>query len=124
MNKVILIGWVGNDIEIKYTDDGLAVSSFPVATKEIGPKNKDGKREKKTEWHNLSAFGVIAEHIGKYLEKGDQIAIEGRLRTNKYEDKEGIKRYRTEIIVNFIEFLGKKNNKGEKDEQKTEQKNS
>ncbi|WP_038056510.1 single-stranded DNA-binding protein [Thermodesulfobacterium hydrogeniphilum] len=106
INKVILIGRLGADPEIRYTLDGKPVASFRIATNEVIVKN--GEKEILTEWHRIVAFGRLAEICGEYLTKGSQVYIEGKLRTRKFEDRQGIQRYITEIIVQNIQILGKK----------------
>lgn len=101
VNKVILIGRLGKDPEIRYTPGGTAVTNLSVAT---SFKPKEG--EEKTEWHRCVAFGRTAEVCGEYLHKGTQVYIEGRLQTRDWEDKEGNKRYTTEIVVERMQMLG------------------
>ena len=106
VNKVILIGNLGKDPEMKYTPGGTAVAKFTLATNERF-KDKDGNWADRTEWHNLVAFQRTAEVAGEYLKKGRTVYIEGSLRTNSWDDKEsGQKKYRTEIIVNDLVLLG------------------
>jgi len=106
VNKVILLGNLGKDPEVKYTQSGMAVARFSLATTERA-KDKDGNWQDKTEWHNLVAFGRTAEVAGEYLKKGRTVYIEGVLRTSSWDDKEsGQKKYRTEIIVNDLVLLG------------------
>ncbi len=106
MNKVTLIGHLGKDPEVRYTTSGTAVASVTLATSE---KIKKGDAwEDHTEWHNLVLWGRKAEIAGEYLTKGSQIAVVGKLRTRKWEDKEGNNRYTTEIVVDELEMLGKK----------------
>lgn len=106
LNKVILIGRLGADPEIRYTLDGKPVASFRIATNEVIIKN--GEKEIHTEWHRIVAFGRLAEICGEYLNKGTQVYIEGKLRTRKYEDKQGIVRYVTEIFADNMKILDKK----------------
>ncbi len=106
INKVILIGRLGADPEIRYTLDGKPVASFRIATNEVIVKN--GEKETITEWHRIVAFGRLAEICGEYLNKGTQVYIEGKLRTRKYEDRQGIVRYVTEIIANNMRILDNK----------------
>lgn len=101
VNKVILIGRLGKDPEIRYTPSGTAVANLSLAT---SFKPKDG--EEKTEWHRCVAFGRTAEVCGEYLHKGSQVYIEGRLQTRDWEDKEGNKRYTTEVLVERMQMLG------------------
>ena len=106
VNKVILIGNLGKDPEVKYTPSGVAVAKFSLATNERF-KNKQGEWEDRTEWHNLVAFQRTAEIVGEYLKKGRTVYVEGALRTSSWEDKEsGQKKYRTEIMVNDLVLLG------------------
>ncbi|MCU4137940.1 MAG: Single-stranded DNA-binding protein [Thermodesulfobacteria bacterium] len=106
INKVILIGRLGADPEIRYTLDGRPVATFRIATNEVRIRN--GEKEILTEWHRIVAFGRLAEICGEYLSKGSQVYIEGRLRTRKFEDRQGIQRYITEIVANTLQILGKK----------------
>ena len=106
VNKVILIGNLGKDPEMRYTPQGTAVAKFTLATNERF-KDKDGNWQDRTEWHNLVAFARTAEIVGEYLKKGRTCYIEGSLRTSSWEDKEtSQKKYRTEIIVNDLVLLG------------------
>jgi single-strand DNA-binding protein len=106
VNKVILIGNLGKDPEVKYTPSGMAVANFTLATNERY-KDKEGNWQDKTEWHNLVAFQRTAEIVGEYLKKGRSCYIEGKLQTRSWDDKEsGQKKYRTEIIVNDLVLLG------------------
>ncbi|MFC1888317.1 single-stranded DNA-binding protein [Thermodesulfobacteriota bacterium] len=106
LNKVMLIGNLGRDPEIRYTASGKPVANFSMATTEVWNK-KDGEREEKTEWHNIVAFGRLAEICEQYLGKGKQIYIEGRLQTKDWETREGEKRKSTEIIANTMVMLGR-----------------
>ena len=106
VNKVILVGNLGKDPEVKYTPSGMAVARFTLATNDRY-KDKDGNWQDKTEWHNLVAFQRTAEIVGEYLKKGRTCYVEGRLQTSSWDDKEsGQKKYRTEIIVNDLVLLG------------------
>ncbi|MFN3568304.1 MAG: single-stranded DNA-binding protein [Caldimicrobium sp.] len=106
VNKVILIGRLGADPEIRYTLDGKPVSTFRIATNEV--YIKDGEKVTITEWHRLVAFGRLAEICGEYLSKGSKVYVEGKLRTRKFEDKQGQTRYITEILVQNMQILDKK----------------
>jgi single-strand DNA-binding protein len=106
INKVILIGRLGADPEIRYTLDGKPVATFRIATNEVIIKN--GEKEVLTEWHRIVAFGRLAEICGEYLSKGTQVYIEGKLRTRKFEDKQGNQRYITEIVANILQILERK----------------
>jgi single-strand DNA-binding protein len=106
VNKVILIGNLGKDPEMRYTPQGTAVAKFTLATNERY-KDKEGNWQDRTEWHNLVAFARTAEIIGEYLKKGRTCYVEGSLRTSSWDDKEsGQKKYRTEVIVNDLVLLG------------------
>lgn len=105
VNKSIIIGRLGNDPEISYTADGKAVAKLSVATSEKW-KDKQGQQQERTEWHRISAFGRLAEIMGEYLRKGSQVYIEGKLRTNRWKDKDGNDRYTTEILANEMQMLG------------------
>lgn len=111
VNKVILVGNLGADPEIRYTPSGLAIANFRIATTE-SYKNKEGQKEDKTEWHRIVTFGKLAEICGEYLNKGKQVYIEGRIQTRDWEDKEGNKRYTTEIVCNQMQMLGRVGDKG------------
>ncbi len=106
VNKVILLGNLGKDPEVKYTQSGMAVARFSLATTERA-KDKEGNWQDKTEWHNLVAFGRTAEVAGEYLKKGRTVYIEGALRSSSWDDKEtGQKKYKTEVIVNDLVMVG------------------
>lgn len=111
INKVILVGNLGKDPEIRSVNDGRKVASFSLATTETY-KNKNGEKVENTEWHNIVYFGAIAEVIEKYLRKGSQIYVEGKIRTRSYDDKEGNKRYITEIVGDQMTMLGSANRSG------------
>ena len=105
VNKVILIGNLGKDPEVKYTQAGMPVAKFSLATNERF-KDKDGQWQDRTEWHNIVAFQRLAEIVGEYLKKGGKCFIEGSLRTSSWDDKEtGQKKYKTEIIANDLVLL-------------------
>lgn len=106
VNKVILIGRLGADPEIRYTLDGKPVASFRIATNEVLVKN--GEKETLTEWHRLVAFGRLAEICGEYLSKGSRVYVEGKLRTRKFEDKQGQTRFVTEVWVQNLQILDRK----------------
>ncbi len=105
VNKVILVGNLGSDPEIRNIPSGAAVCEFRLATNESWT-GKDGQKQDRTEWHRVVVWGRRAETCGKYLSKGRQVYLEGRLRTRSWEDKEGNKRYTTEIVANDVQFLG------------------
>jgi single-strand DNA-binding protein len=105
VNKVIVIGNLGRDPELRYTQNGQAVANFTVATNENWT-NKAGEREERTEWHRVVAWGRVAELCAEYLAKGRTVYVEGRLQTREWEDKEGQKRRSTEIVAQTVQFLG------------------
>jgi single-strand DNA-binding protein len=107
VNKVILIGRLGADPEIRYTADGQPVATFRLATSERWT-DKNGQRQERTEWHRIVAFGRLAEICGEYLAKGRQVYIEGRLQTRSYEDRDGVKRFVTEIVAQNMQMLGRR----------------
>ena len=107
VNKVILVGNLGKDPEVKYLDNGVAVANFSLATTE-NYKNKEGERVSQTEWHNVVLWRGLAEVAEKYLKKGASVYVEGKIKTRKWEDKEGVTRYSTEILGENITMLGGK----------------
>ena len=107
VNKVILVGNLGKDPEVRYLDNGVAVANFSLATTE-NYKNKAGERVSQTEWHNIVVWRGLAEVAEKYLKKGASVYIEGKIKTRKWEDKEGKTRYNTEILADNMTMLGGK----------------
>jgi len=105
VNKAILIGNLGADPELRYTASGMAVAGFNMATTERY-KDKNGELQERTEWHSIVCWGRLGELANEYLKKGRSVYIEGRIQTRNYEDKDGIKRYRTEIVAQQMQFLG------------------
>lgn len=105
VNKVILVGNLGQTPELKYTPSGQAVCNLSIATNEAWT-GKDGQKQEKTEWHRLVLFGKLAELAGQYLQKGRQVYIEGKLQTRSWQDKDGQTRYTTEIVGQTMQFLG------------------
>jgi single-strand DNA-binding protein len=105
INKVILVGNLGNDPEVRYSQSGSAITTISVATSESW-KDKDGNPQERTEWHRVKFFGRLAEIAGEYLKKGRQVYIEGSLRTEKYTDKAGVEKYSTDIIADEMQMLG------------------
>jgi single-strand DNA-binding protein len=105
VNKVILIGNLGRDPELRYTQSGSAVTNFTVATNERW-RDKDGNNQERTEWHRVVVWGRSAENCAQYLQKGRSVYIEGRLQTREWEDKEGNKRQTTEVNALTVQFLG------------------
>ena len=105
INKVILVGRLGRDPEVRYTQDGRAVCNFSIATSEEWKDKTSGEKKERTEWHRIVAFGKLGEICGEYLAKGRQIYAEGRLQTRSWE-KDGVTRYTTEIVASDVQFLG------------------
>mgnify|MGYP006093785163 CR=1 FL=1 len=105
VNKVILLGNLGKDPEVRYLDNGVAVANFSLATTE-NYKNKEGQRVSQTEWHNIVLWRGLAEVAEKYLKKGASVYIEGKIKTSKWEDKDGKTRYNTEILADNMTMLG------------------
>ena len=106
INKVILVGHLGADPETRYMPSGDAVTNVRVATTEQWKDKTSGDKQERTEWHNIAMFGRLAEIAGEYLRKGSQVYIEGKLRTRKWQDKEGQDRWTTEIVANDMQMLG------------------
>lgn len=107
VNKVILVGNVGKDPEVRHLDSGVAVANFSFATSETY-KNRSGEKVTNTEWHNIVLWRALAELAEKYIRKGSQLYIEGRIKTRSYDDKDGNKRYITEIFGDSVQLLGRK----------------
>ncbi|MGB7566293.1 MAG: single-stranded DNA-binding protein [Chitinivibrionales bacterium] len=105
VNKVILIGNLGKDPELRYTPNGQPVASFSLATTERW-NDKNNQKQEKTEWHNIVVWGKLGELANQYLKKGRSAYIEGRITTRSWDDRDGNKKYRTEIVANQIQFLG------------------
>ena len=112
INKVILIGNLGADPEIRYTQSGSQVATFNVATTERW-KGQDGNMQEQTEWHRIVAWSKLAEICGQYLHKGSRVYIEGRLQTRKWQDQNGVDRYTTEIIAREMKMLSPRNSSGD-----------
>lgn len=112
INKAILVGRLGKDPEVRYTPDGMMVTNFTMATDEQW-KDKNGERAQRTEWHRIVTFGKLAEICGKYLNKGKLVYVEGRIQTRSWDDKEGVKRYTTEIVASDMKMLDSKGQKGD-----------
>ena len=111
VNKVILVGNLGRDAEVRYTPSGAAVAKFSVATTEVW-NDKAGQRQERTEWHNIDLWGKQAESLQEYLRKGKQIYLEGRLQTDEYTDKDGIKRKSTRVRCDRVVLLGSAGGRG------------
>jgi len=107
LNKVMIIGRLGSDPEIRYTQDGAAVANFSIATSESWNDKSSGEKKESTEWHRIVAWKKLAETCGEYLKKGKEVYIEGRLKTRSW-DKDGVKHYMTEIHASYMQMLGSK----------------
>lgn len=112
VNKVILVGNLGNDPEVKYMPSGNAVANVSLATTESWKDKSSGERQEKTEWHRVTFYGKLAEIAGEYLKKGSQIYVEGRLQTRKWQGQDGQDRYTTEIIASDMQMLGGRGGSG------------
>lgn len=106
VNKVILVGNLGADPEVRYTGNGNAVANLRVATTDAWKDKQTGEKQERTEWHRIVLFGRLAEIAGEYLRKGSQVYLEGRLQTRKWQDQDGSDRYTTEIVANDMQMLG------------------
>ncbi len=114
VNKVILVGNLGRDPEVRYMPSGSAVANFSIATSESWKDKQSGEQQERTEWHNIVMYGRLAEIAGEYLKKGSKVFIEGRLQTRKWQDKnDGSDRYRTEVIANEMQMLDSRGAGGE-----------
>ena len=109
--KVMIIGNLGRDPETRYMPDGGAITNISIATTENW-KDKQGEKQEKTEWHRVAFFGKLAEIAGEYLKKGSQVYVEGRLQTRKWQDKDGVDKYTTEIVANAMQMLGSRQGMG------------
>ena len=108
VNKVILIGRLGNEPELRYTQSGAAIANLSIATSESWQDKQSGDRQERTEWHRVVFFSRLAEIVGEYLHKGAQVYVEGRLQTRKWQDRDGHDRYTTEVVANEMRMLGAK----------------
>ena len=106
INKAILVGRLGSDPEVRYTPSGVAVANFNIATSEEWKDKDTGEKKERTEWHRIVAWSKLGEICGEYLSKGRQVYIEGRIQTRSWEDRDGNKRYTTEIVASDVQFLG------------------
>ncbi len=113
VNKVILIGNLGNDPEVRYTAGGGAVANISLATSDSWRDKESGESQERTEWHRVVFFGRLAEIVQEYLRKGSKVYVEGRLQTRKWQDKEGRDRYNTEIIAGQMQMLDSKGSAGD-----------
>ena len=116
VNKVILVGHLGADPEVRYTAAGKAITNVRIATSEQWT-DANGERQERTEWHSLAFFGRLAEVAGEYLKKGSQIYVEGKLKTDKYTGQDGIERYSTKVIVGEMQMLGGQQQGGQQQDQ-------
>ncbi len=112
VNKVILIGNLGRDPEVRYTPSGVAVANFSIATSEEWKDKDSGQKQERTEWHRIVAWRRLGEICGEYLHKGSQVYIEGKLQTRSWEDRDGNKRYTTEVYAISMQMLGSANRGG------------
>jgi len=106
VNKVILVGNLGNDPEVRYANNGNAIANISIATSESWKDRNTGEQQEKTEWHRVVMFGRLGEIAGEYLRKGSQVYIEGKLQTRKWQDQQGQDRYSTEVVANEMQMLG------------------
>ena len=113
INKVIIVGNLGRDPETRYTTNGEAMCNIAVATSDRWRDKNSGEQREATEWHRITFFGKLAEIAGQYLKKGSQVYIEGKLRTRKYTDKDGVEKYATDIIADQMQMLGSRQGGGE-----------
>lgn len=111
VNKVIIVGNLGRDPETRYMPDGGAITNVSIATTSTW-KDKSGEKQEQTEWHRVAFFGKLAEIAGEYLKKGSQVYVEGKLRTRKWQDKDGQEKYTTEIIADSMQMLGSRQGMG------------
>ena len=112
VNKVIIVGNLGRDPETRYMPSGEAVTSISVATTDKWKDRQTGEQREATEWHRISFFSKLAEIAGQYLKKGSQVYVEGRLKTRKYTDKDGVEKYATEIVADTMQMLGSRQGMG------------
>lgn len=108
LNKAMIIGRLGKDPEIRYTTGGMAIANFSIATSEEWKDKESNEKKERTEWHRIVAFGKLGEICGEYLSKGKQVYIEGRIQTRSWDDKEGNRKYTTEIVASDMQFLDRK----------------
>ncbi len=113
INKVILVGNLGNDPDVKYTQGGMAITRISLATTSVR-KDKDGNQQERTEWHRVVFFGKLAEIAGEYLRKGSSIYVEGSIRYDKYTGQDGVEKYSTDIVADEMQMLGGRQEGGER----------
>ena len=124
VNIALLVGNLGRDPEVRYTASGEAVCNFSIATTDSWKDKTSGEKKEATEWHNCSAFGKLAEICGEYLKKGSQVWVQGKLKTRKYTDKNGVEKYATEINVSEMKMLGSRQQGDDHPSQHQEQKSN
>ncbi|MCG6975039.1 MAG: single-stranded DNA-binding protein [Acidiferrobacterales bacterium] len=112
VNKVILVGHLGKDPEVRYAPSGQAIANVTIATSDSWKDKNTGEKQERTEWHRVVFFSRLAEIVGEYLKKGSQVYVEGRLQTRKWQDKDGNDRYTTEIVANEMQMLGSRQGGG------------
>ncbi|GGC88987.1 single-stranded DNA-binding protein [Undibacterium terreum] len=112
VNKVIIVGNLGRDPETRYMPSGDAITSITVATTDKWKDRASGEQKEATEWHRISFFGKLAEIAGQYLKKGSQVYVEGKLKTRKYTDKDGVEKYATDIVADTMQMLGSRQGMG------------
>ena len=112
LNRVMLIGNLGTDPEVRYSPSGDAITNIRIATKESWKDKTSGEKKEETEWHRVSFFGKLAEIAGEYLKKGSQVYVEGRIKTRKWQDKDGQDRYSTDIVADRMQMLGSRGGMG------------
>jgi single-strand DNA-binding protein len=118
LNKAMIIGHLGRDPEVRYTEGGDAVANLAIATSESW-KDKSGEKQERTEWHRVTAWGKLAEICGEHLKKGSQVYVEGKLQTRKYTDKDGVEKYTTEIRADQMRMLGRPRDGGGGEQQQS-----
>ncbi|MBT3892323.1 MAG: single-stranded DNA-binding protein [Gammaproteobacteria bacterium] len=121
VNKVIIVGNLGNDPDVKYTQDGRAIANISVATTESWKDKSSGEQQSKTEWHRIVFFNRLAEIVSEYLKKGSQVYVEGKLQTRKWQDQSGADRYTTEIVANEMQMLGGRDGQGKAPQRQKQQ---
>ena len=121
VNKVIIVGNLGNDPDVKYTQDGRAIANISVATTESWKDKSSGEQQSKTEWHRIVFFNRLAEIVSEYLNKGSQVYVEGKLQTRKWQDQSGADRYTTEIVANEMQMLGGRDGQGKAPQRQKQQ---
>ena len=121
VNKVILVGNLGRDPEVRYAASGSAIANVTIATTDSWKDRQSGERQERTEWHRVVFFGRLAEIVSEYLKKGSQVYVEGRLQTRKWQDQSGADRYTTEIVANEMQMLGSRGGGAPRDDAEFDQ---